>query len=144
MKSGTKGKKSEGKAPAVDDAATAEVTPVGSPEPPAGVSQRKSVRFSLKRNLINTIGQAPFAAEIRTPPTSKPKGPALKRVSGVADSAPGRLQSHKQKRKAAAAEAAAAAGTRSAGKSRGERSAAAARSLPSPKSIPRPRAAEFF
>lgn len=47
-------------------------------------ARRKSVRFSLKRNLVMTIGQPPLPADVRTPPTSKPKGPALKRSSGLA------------------------------------------------------------
>lgn len=46
--------------------------------------RRKSVRFSLKKNLVRRIGEPPFPEDVRTPPTSKPKGSALKRTSGLA------------------------------------------------------------
>ncbi|KAL4458010.1 hypothetical protein ABPG75_012875 [Micractinium tetrahymenae] len=54
---------------------------------------KKSVRFSLKRNLVNVIGQPPKPADVRTPPTAKPKGPALKKegLIGGPASAPERL-----------------------------------------------------
>ncbi len=60
-----------------------DVTPIVSPttgaiEAAADAQRRKSVRFSLKRNLVMTIGQPPLPEDIRTPPTSKPKGSALK------------------------------------------------------------------
>jgi len=46
--------------------------------------RRKSVRFSLKKNLVRRIGEPPFPEDVRTPPTSKPKGSALKQTSGLA------------------------------------------------------------
>lgn len=56
-------------------------------------AKKKAVRFSLKRNLVNVIGQPPKPAEVRTPPTSKPKGSALKKESAFEGpaSAPERL-----------------------------------------------------
>jgi hypothetical protein len=68
-----------------------------------GSPSKKTVRFSLKRNLVNVIGQPPKPADVRTPPTSKPKGPALKRrslLSGPA-SAPERLLTRAGKDRAA-------------------------------------------
>lgn len=49
---------------------------------------KKNVRFSLKRNLVMTIGQPPAPADVRTPPSSKPKGPALKKVSTLGQVSP--------------------------------------------------------
>jgi hypothetical protein len=69
---------------AADAAGPGDVTPVGSPSAApraAHKSQPKSVRFGLKRNLINYIGEPPKPEEVRTPPTCKPKGSALKRSS---------------------------------------------------------------
>lgn len=42
------------------------------------------VKFSMKNNLYFEKGGPVPPAEIRTPPTAKPKGSALKRVSSVA------------------------------------------------------------
>lgn len=39
---------------------------------------RKSVRINLKKNLVRTIGEKPYPEDVRTPPTSKPRGSALK------------------------------------------------------------------
>jgi hypothetical protein len=55
---------------------------------PGESAAKKNVRFSLKRNLVMTIGQPPLPEDIRTPPTAKPRGPALKRVSTLADNSP--------------------------------------------------------
>lgn len=49
--------------------------------------RRKSVRFSLKRNLIRTIGQPPYPEDIRTPPTSRPTGSALKKSEELSEPA---------------------------------------------------------
>ena len=73
-----KDKKIEASEPTAGD-----VTPIVSPNglgalDAAETRRRKSVRFSLKRNLVMTIGQPPLPEDIRTPPTSKPKGSALK------------------------------------------------------------------
>ncbi|KAL0040673.1 hypothetical protein WJX79_001241 [Trebouxia sp. C0005] len=46
-----------------------------------GASQKKRVRFAMKRNLWMQIGGAVPPEEIRTPPDSRPKGSALKRSS---------------------------------------------------------------
>ena len=51
------------------------------------VERRKSVRFSLKRNLVMTIGQPPYPEDIRTPPTSRPKGSALKKSEDLSEPA---------------------------------------------------------
>lgn len=56
------------------------------------VSRSKNVRFGLKRNLVNYIGQPPMPEDIRTPPNCKPKGSALKRSALGLESAPARLQ----------------------------------------------------
>ena len=72
------------------------------------VAKSKSVRFGLKRNLVNYIGQPPLPEDVRTPPNCKPKGSALKQkskfatdavsrmdiadVDGGLESAPGRMQ----------------------------------------------------
>jgi len=80
---GKKIKKKSKKSEAVIEAAGGDVTPIVSPNAAALVGaadarRRKNVRFSLKRNLVMTIGQPPLPEDIRTPPTSKPKGSALK------------------------------------------------------------------
>jgi len=70
-----KNKKSEAAVEAGD------ITPIVSPTAAAfeaAEARRKNVRFSLKRNLVMTIGQPPLPEDVRTPPTSKPKGSALK------------------------------------------------------------------
>lgn len=117
---------------------------------PGSAPRSKSVRFSLKRNLVNVIGQPPLPEDIRTPPTAKPKGSALK-VRGAAVRQPSLLG---RKMAAAAAPASAPAkvsgarlgkgrspvGTRSAVKSKKN----APKRLPSPASVPRPKAAEYF
>ncbi len=78
------GKKNKKKAKKSEEQAAGELlTPVVSPTAEAAMDpsdprRRKSVRFSLKRNLVMTIGQPPLPEDIRTPPTSKPKGSALK------------------------------------------------------------------
>lgn len=64
------------------------LTPIQSPSRPGESTAKKNVRFSLKRNLVMTIGQPPLPEDIRTPPTAKPRGPALKRVSSVAENSP--------------------------------------------------------
>jgi len=51
------------------------------------VERRKSVRFSLKRNLVRTIGQPPYPEDIRTPPTSRPTGSALKKSEDLSEPA---------------------------------------------------------
>jgi hypothetical protein len=79
-----KNKKKHHKKAELDEADAGNVTPIVSPSSAAGALEaadarrRKSVRFSLKRNLVMTIGQPPLPEDIRTPPTSKPKGSALK------------------------------------------------------------------
>lgn len=57
---------------------TAGATPSHIEESPPQKTRRKSVRFSLKKNLVRRIGEPPFPENVRTPPTSKPKGSALK------------------------------------------------------------------
>ncbi len=97
------------------------------PEAAAAAGRPKSVRFSLRRNIVNTIGNAPVPADVRTPPSSRPKGSALKKAApGDAGPTATRL----------ARRLAAAAG---AGPSK-----LGGRGVPSPYSVPRPRAAEFF
>ncbi|RMZ56872.1 hypothetical protein APUTEX25_002961, partial [Auxenochlorella protothecoides] len=77
-------------------AATATASPPRTPTVPAAPHDtpdtlaKKNVRFSLRRNLVMTIGEPPAPSEVRTPPSSKPKGPALKKASSLG-SAPGRL-----------------------------------------------------
>uniref|UniRef100_A0A1D2ABH4 Ribosomal RNA processing protein 1-like protein B n=1 Tax=Auxenochlorella protothecoides TaxID=3075 RepID=A0A1D2ABH4_AUXPR len=77
-------------------AATAMASPPRTPTVPAAPHDtpdtlaKKNVRFSLRRNLVMTIGEPPAPSEVRTPPSSKPKGPALKKASSLG-SAPGRL-----------------------------------------------------
>ena len=53
-------------------------TPVSDPVPESQPSLRKSVRINLRNNLVRRIGEPPFPENVRTPPTSKPKGSALK------------------------------------------------------------------
>lgn len=72
-------------------AAVAAVTGGGTPGAASASARKKAVRFSLKRNLVNVIGQPPKPAEVRTPPTAKPKGSALKKESAFGGSAPERL-----------------------------------------------------
>eukprot|EP00204_Picochlorum_oklahomense_P002303 CAMPEP_0118798142 /NCGR_PEP_ID=MMETSP1161-20130426/567_1 /TAXON_ID=249345 /ORGANISM="Picochlorum oklahomensis, Strain CCMP2329" /LENGTH=388 /DNA_ID=CAMNT_0006725463 /DNA_START=2179 /DNA_END=3345 /DNA_ORIENTATION=- len=55
-------------------------TPHHIDDEPSQKTRRKSVRFSLKKNLVRRIGQPPFPENVRTPPTSKPKGSALKQM----------------------------------------------------------------
>lgn len=55
-----------------------DATPHHIDDEPSQKIRRKSVRFSLKKNLVRRIGQPPFPENVRTPPTSKPKGSALK------------------------------------------------------------------
>jgi len=57
---------------------TAGATPSHTEDSPLQKTRRKSVRFSLKKNLVRRIGEPPFPENVRTPPTSKPKGSALK------------------------------------------------------------------
>ncbi|PSC72643.1 Ribosomal RNA processing 1 B [Micractinium conductrix] len=120
---------------------------------PGASPSKKSVRFSLKRNLVNVIGQPPKPADVRTPPTAKPKGPALKRESafGGPASAPERLltragmgrmakvQSYMNGRAADAPGSASQAEGKSGGKKQKRRA-----SMPAPGSFSRPRASEFF
>ncbi len=107
---------------------------------------KKSVRFSLKRNLVNVIGQPPKPADVRTPPTAKPKGPALKKegLIGGPASAPERLLTRAGAGRKAQLQTfmngraeAAANGSASASKAEGGRGAK--RSL-----LTRPRASDFF
>ena len=121
-----------------------------------------------------TIGQPPYSAEIRTPPTSKPKGSALKQFStvqpsrlgprhkaavrlnmdhglggtgtaAVPASAPPKMAGIRKKGRSPV-------GTRSAIKSKntnvnrvvGGSAQNSPRTLPSPGSVPRPKAAQFF
>lgn len=134
-----------------------------------GSPSKKTVRFSLKRNLVNVIGQPPKPADVRTPPTSKPKGPALKRrslLSGPA-SAPERMLTRAGKDRAervrsmleeaalasdnhtlgwaappaaSASQAKAQCGLAVSSKTKRKRRS----SLPAPGSFVRPRATEFF
>ena len=46
--------------------------------PDVSPPRRKSVRINLRKNLVVTIGEKPFPEAVRTPPTSKPRGSALK------------------------------------------------------------------
>lgn len=55
-----------------------DATPGNIEDEPSQKTRRKSVRFSLKKNLVRRIGEPPFPENVRTPPTSKPKGSALK------------------------------------------------------------------
>ncbi|KAI8113586.1 hypothetical protein M9435_003584 [Picochlorum sp. BPE23] len=57
-----------------------DATPHHIDDEPSQKIRRKSVRFSLKKNLVRRIGQPPFPENVRTPPTSKPKGSALKQM----------------------------------------------------------------
>lgn len=118
--------------------------------------RRKSVRFSLKRNLVMTIGQPPLPEDVRTPPTSKPKGSALKQVSTIQRPGPAtksNLGSQAKKRKkksknSSEKDAVAAVKPVLATKRAGGTSTALKRTshglVPSPTSVRRPRAAEFF
>lgn len=70
----------------------------GLPSAPGSSPGKKSVRWQLKRNVVNVIGAPPKPQHVRTPPTARPKGPALKRLSTLGgldlyqtQSAPGRL-----------------------------------------------------
>eukprot|EP00887_Chlorella_sp_A99_P001477 scaffold8.g1477.t1 len=63
-------------------AAAAGATP-GAAVPGDVSPTKKAVKFSLRKNLVMTIGQPPLPADVRTPPTSRPKGSALKKVSSV-------------------------------------------------------------
>lgn len=53
----------------------------GGDVPSSPASQKKKVRFSMKRNLLMQIGGAVPPENIRTPPDSRPKGSALKQSS---------------------------------------------------------------
>lgn len=142
-------------------AVTGTALPAGTPGGDLSPS-KKSVRFSLRRNVVNVIGQPPKPADVRTPPTAKPKGSALKRegLIGGPGSAPERLltragmgrmaqvQMYVNGRQAASAGGAApgsasraeAAAGGSSKKQKQKRRA----SLPAPGSFSRPRASEFF
>jgi hypothetical protein len=50
----------------------------GKGETPEVPPRRKSVRINLRKNLVVTIGEKPYPEAVRTPPTSKPRGSALK------------------------------------------------------------------
>lgn len=56
----------------------ADAVPSGSDIEKPETQLRKSVRINLKKNLVRRIGEPPFPENVRTPPTSKPKGSALK------------------------------------------------------------------
>ena len=88
-----KNKKKRKKTPVADDVSPPDSTPC----------LRKSVRINLKKNLVRRIGEPPFPENVRTPPTSKPKGSALKQ-GGKSLQNPARKQSlnfdlHSSKRK---------------------------------------------
>lgn len=107
---------------------------------------KKSVRFSLKRNLVNVIGQPPKPADVRTPPTAKPKGSALKKegLIGGPASAPERLLTRAGVGRVARIQScmngrAEAATNGSASASKAEVGSGAKRSL-----LTRPRASDFF
>ena len=162
-KSNKKKLKKQLRAVAAANGSAGDVTPVGSLANGAGQeekSHRKSVRFRLKRNLVMTIGQPPLPEDVRTPPTSKPKGSALKvkgpgvtRASLLGKTLSSRLAAvsgpssvppkpvagnlHRGKGKTPPM------GSQSASKAQG-RGNNAPRTLPSPASARRPRAAEFF
>lgn len=108
------------------------------------------------------IGQPPLPVDVRTPPTSRPKGSALKKAAddglGVHQSAPGRLTHGARSR---LANASGPGGSKSASKAgQGVRGLGLGGSvqkqqragggssrkvgLKSPGSLPRPRASEFF
>uniref|UniRef100_A0A061SC00 Ribosomal RNA-processing protein 1 n=1 Tax=Tetraselmis sp. GSL018 TaxID=582737 RepID=A0A061SC00_9CHLO len=55
-------------------------TPQGT-QPPAPATEKKSVRFSIQHNLYFEASKPPPPADIRTPPSARPRGPALKRSS---------------------------------------------------------------
>lgn len=90
-------------------------TPPPASAQPAPSTARKSVTFSIKRNLYFAAGGPVPEPDIRTPPPARPKGPALKRVSAFA------------------AEAA-----------KTPKQSGAKRAAATPKSVPRARAADFF
>ncbi len=88
-KTAPKSKKKKSKRASAGD----ETTPSGGRDPkpaPGGVGgaadketpgvppRRKSVRINLKKNLVRRIGEKPFPENVRTPPTSRPRGSALK------------------------------------------------------------------
>lgn len=62
-----------------DDDGDAMASKIAEHKPQDGL--RKSVRINLKKNLVRRIGEPPFPENVRTPPTSKPKGSALKQVN---------------------------------------------------------------
>ncbi|KAI3435489.1 hypothetical protein D9Q98_001555 [Chlorella vulgaris] len=135
---------------------------------PGGGSDRSGrkknrVRFSLRRNLVNVIGAEPKPADVRTPPSAKPKGSALKRMSafGAPASAPERrltragrdrqAQFESDMELGAGAQPAAGSappGTTSASKttagSRSSKKQKRRASLPTPATFSRPRATDFF
>lgn len=106
----------------------------------AAASAKKHVKFALSRNLAHAFGAPVPPADVRTPPSSQPKGSALKCMGAAhlspGGSAPGRLGGR-----------GAGKGVAGAGQSRlGGRAASAVRRLAarSPKAIPRAQAAQFF
>ena len=52
-------------------------------ESPGVPPRRKSVRINLKKNLVRRIGEVPYPENVRTPPTSKPRGSALKAIEAT-------------------------------------------------------------
>jgi hypothetical protein len=121
------------------DNADGEGTPLPSP--------KKNVRFHLKNNLVMTIGEPPAPADVRTPPSSKPKGPALKKESTLGGS---RMGTRANTAKAAAA-AAGVNGSVSGGKKNKRRGregllfgSGSSNQLVAPSSLPRAKASDFF
>lgn len=161
-----KNKKSKKVRVAAANGNAGDVTPIASPveKTKEEEARRKSVRFSLKRNLVMTIGQPPLPEDVRTPPTSKPKGSALK-VKGPGVTRASLLGRSLTSRLGAAAGPAPASvppkavtggrgkghmtpvGSQSASKAQGKtknNNNNTPRTLPSPASARRPRASEFF
>jgi ribosomal RNA-processing protein 1 len=121
---------------------------------PDNTGRKKNVRWSLKNNLVMTIGEPPAHVDIRTPPTSKPKGSALKKVSTVGAMSVGGGGASKSKSdgKASAAAAAIALAARKfevkfspkMTRSRVKGGGGGGPKVPSPQRMQRPRAADFF
>lgn len=116
-----------------------------------GTNGKKNVRFALRRNLVMTIGQPPLPEDVRTPPTSRPKGSALKAGAPAPSTAPGRLSGgNPEKGSTRGKSKLGRKGSASVGKSTGgvqQANGHKARrklQLPSPLTLPRPKAAEFF
>ncbi|KAK9810440.1 hypothetical protein WJX72_010775 [[Myrmecia] bisecta] len=68
---------------------------LGSTISDAGSSARKSVQFSLKKNLYHKVGEPVPPPAVRTPPAAKPKGSALKVQDNASTPAGARVSSLK-------------------------------------------------